>query len=202
MFLSALLPVASLLVGLSAQPVPAGEPLARPAQLDPSAETGFRYDFAEAEVVLGDLSGLQLGASYGLGGALYASGTLAFLSGDEGPVDLDITTLSGGVTYVMHHRPELDFFGTAELEFGRAEASAFGASASDSELGLRLRAGARYAIDPTIEVFGAATVRTILDDHFAVDGGLRYHLSESLAIQARLELGDETLFAFGLRYSL
>lgn len=44
-------------------------------------------------------------------------------------------------------------------------------------------------------------MRTIFDNNFAVDGGVRYQFSETVAFQARLEVGEDTYFGIGVRYT-
>lgn len=168
-------------------------------------EPAFSYDYAQALYSFGDFDGLRLSGAYGLERPWFVAGDVDVIGTEENGVDADLRALALGGGYVHsvvgQERP-LDLLATAQLQYGRAKASANGASKSDSELGVRLRGGARYQVTPEVELFGGVSLRTIFDTEFSVDAGLLYDLGNGLGAVGTLEVGDDTVVSLGLRYSL
>ncbi len=205
---STVLPLLSILSpgGSAPRPVSSQEALALE-----SAETGFAphdavfsYDYAQARYSIGDLDGLRLEGSYQLDAPWILVGHADLVGDEAGGVDLDYTSFSVGGGYVFPietQGPPLDIVATAELEYGRVKASLGGFSVSDSEIGIRLRGGARYAPLPEVELFGGASIRTIFDSNFSLDGVLLYHFDNGLSVVGSLELGEDSAISVGVRYS-
>ncbi len=162
----------------------------------------FSYDYLEAELSLGTYSGFSLAGSYGLTESLYGIAQVQSLGDDEFGVSSDLLAVSAGASYVKEINDDLDLIATGALEYGSLKVSVGPFSASDSEFGFVLGGGARYAINSQLEAFGGLGVRTIYDYGVSLDGGVRYQFSEDLAVQASLDIGDETFFTFGVRYSM
>lgn len=156
----------------------------------------FHYTYAEAGLSFGDLDGIRVAGSYHLQDEWILLGNFGLL--EEGRVDF--TFFSAGAGYVYNLREDLDIIGSAELEYGRAEVDFFGSSASDSEVGLRFRGGARYLLDERFEFFGGGNLRTTFETDFFLDGGALYRINDQFQAFASLEIGDETQVGIGVRY--
>ena len=163
---------------------------------DASASEAFSYTYAEAGLSFGDLTGLQTSGSYAVDGPWLAVANASLLSDSS----VDLTTLSGGAGYVLSLQEDLDFVGTVELEYGSIEVDVGPFTFSDSDVGLRGRAGVRWLYDESLEVYGGFNHRTIFDGDFIVDGGAVYHLDLHWDVTAKLEFGDNSLFTVGARY--
>lgn len=183
-------------------PIVSGTSTASAAELD----TEFNYNYAYAGLSSGAATGLRLGGSYSVSGPWLVLAQFDYLCEEETLLDIDYTTISAGAGYVYPYSEGLDLLGTVELEYGRIKASAntsFGQfSASDSEVGVKARVGARYALESNIEVYGGAGIRTLFDNDFVLDAGARYNISDSLSAFVELEYSDLSLFTLGVRYSL
>lgn len=174
---------------------------AAPAQTYASGGQNFTYRYVDLQYAFGDIDGVRLRGAYQLDEPWIAVAKAEFTDASDDGVDVDLLAVSGGFGYVYPLQEKLDLVGTAELEYGSVDVSSGSVSDSDSELGLRARGGARYRVTPEFEAYGGATLRTIFDSTFQIDGGARYHLDERLALTAGLEFGDDTIFAVGVRYS-
>jgi hypothetical protein len=163
----------------------------------------FRYHFLELEYATGDLTGPRAFYSTPVDGPLLVVARASYLDEDvSGPVDVDILALSAGVGYVHTVEEGLDLVGTAELELGNRDIDGPGASSSNStNLGLRGRGGVRYGLTEVAELFGGLNFRTIYDNNFFVDLGVRFEINREWSTHIQAELGDDNLIAFGLRYS-
>lgn len=164
-------------------PVPPVEPPAAPE------DSQFNYSYVDAGVTFGDFTGLQLDGSYELDGPWIAVAGFTAAS-DDGP---DLTILRGGMGFVAPVNERLDLVGTGQLEY---------VDLYKSELGVRARGGARFALQEQLEVFGGLEYRTVFDDDWVLDGGAVFAISESLSAVGRLELGDYDQFTLGLRFGL
>lgn len=164
-------------------PVPPVEPPAAPE------DSKFNYSYVDAGVTFGDFTGLQLDGSYQLDGHWIAVAGFTAAS-DDGP---DLTILRGGVGYVAPVSERWDLVGTGQLEY---------VDLYDSELGVRARAGTRFAFPEKLEIFGGLEYRTVLDDDWVLDGGAVFAINESMSAVGRLELGDYDQITLGLRFGL
>ena len=162
-------------------------------------EDRFKYEYVEAEIVLGDGTGFSVAGSYRLQDNWFLTGRVQFYEVDIGPVDPDLTSLSAGVTYVHSIQENFDVLGTAELDYINIDADGFG---SDDDLGLLFRGGARYAFTEEWEAFGGVGFRTAFDDNeITLDLGGRYLINEDLEAQVSVDFGDDlTLVQLGVRY--
>jgi hypothetical protein len=71
----------------------------------------------------------------------------------------------------------------------------------DSELGVRLLGGARFAATTELELFGNIGYRTIFDGEFGFQVGGRYQVNERWSALGRLDVEDDyTQFLIGARY--
>ena len=181
---------------------PAPDLSIEPVLLTTLAEQGgvpnsaFHYTYGEVGLSLGDLDGIRVAGSYHLQDQWLIVASLGILEASR----VDFTFFSAGAGYVHNIQEDLDIVATAELEFGRAEVDFLGSSASDSEVGLRLRGGARYMLDERFEFYGGGNLRTTFDTDFFVDGGALYRINDRLQAYASLEVGDDTQFGIGVRY--
>ncbi|MBL8739092.1 MAG: outer membrane beta-barrel protein [Planctomycetes bacterium] len=190
----------------------AAEPAAAPLRRDRSAnealfappvrkDSDLAYDYVDARIVFGDLTGLAIEGSYRFDENWF--GTAHVLYGNDSPTSF--TTLSAGAGYRLPlqvgGRP-LDVVFTAELEYARLTVEVGPFEVSDSEVGLRLRAGGRYRLDEQWELRAGLGLRTVFDTEFIVDLAGQYNLNDRWGLIAQLDLGSEfTLFGIGARLS-
>lgn len=190
----------------------AAEPAAAPLRRDRAAnealfappvrkDSDLAYDYVDARIVFGDLTGLAIEGSYRFDENWF--GTAHVLYGNDSPTSF--TTLSAGAGYRLPlqvgGRP-LDIVFTAELEYARLTVEVGPFEVSDSEVGLRLRAGGRYRLDEQWELRAGLGLRTVFDTEFVVDLAGQYNLNDRWGLIAQLDLGSEfTLFGIGARLS-
>lgn len=174
-------------------------------QVEAPDERRFDYDYAQAEVLLADLSGVRLRGSLDLqqNAPVFLTGSLNVSEIDDSNADL--TLLSLGATYVFDmDAAAYDLLATAELEYGDIDLDTPFGSRSDDDLGIRVRGGGRYALGERLEGFGGIAFSTVFDEanDFTLDAGARYQFDNQFAAQASIEVGDElTYFTIGGRYS-
>lgn len=164
-------------------------------------DSELAYDYVDARIVFGDLTGLAVEGSYRFDENWF--GTAHVLYGNDSPTSF--TALSAGAGYRLPlqvgGRP-LDVVFTAELEYARITVEVGPFEASDSEVGLRLRAGGRYRLDEQWELRAGLGLRTVFDSEFFVDLAGQYNLNDRWGLIAQLDLGSEfTLFGIGARLS-
>jgi hypothetical protein len=193
----------SLLALLPLLPVAPSAPVASPGNDDPLDST-FHYDYVDTGFALGDLDGVQFRGSRHVGGQWVVLGRVEYLSDDNGNVDVNLLLLSGGVGYVVpitDLEQPLDFIGSAEVEYGRAEVDTPGGSADDDDVGLRLRGGVRFQATPELEIAGGISLSTIFDEDLGLDLVALYSFKENLAGYVGFEDRDDTLLELGVRFS-
>lgn len=166
---------------------------------------GLDYSYADARIVFGDLTGLSAEGSYSINDDWFAVGHLVY--GTDS--DVDFQSLSAGAGYrfpinLPNLPGQLDVVATAELEYGRIEVerTVFGTTvrASDSEIGLRLRGGARYRFNRDWEFRAGLGLRTIFDTEVVLDVAGQYNINDQWALVSQLDLGSEfVLFGIGAR---
>ena len=169
---------------------------------DAPPASGFHYGYAEAALLLGDFDGVRGGGSLHITGPWIAVGRLDYLTEDEGNTDVDLFLLSGGVGYVHTVKDELDFIGSAEIEFGHAEIDSPGGDGDDDELGLRFRGGVRFQATDVIELAGGVSLSTIFDDDLGLDGQALYAFNERLAGFVGIDIREDTIGMIGVRFNL
>ena len=196
--------IAPLLLLAAAPPTPAppapSAPLQEVALTDGPPGSSFHYDYVDGALVLGDLDGLRVGASVHVEGPWIAVGRLDWLGDDGGATDVDLQLLSLGGGYVHAVDERLDVLGTAELEIGRTDVDGPGQSADDDDVGVRLRAGARYQATDRLEVDGGISLSTIFDEDLGADARALYAFDERFSGFAGLDARDDTLVLLGVRY--
>ena len=131
---------------------------------------------------------------------------LYYATDEESGVDIDWLALAVGAGYRYRVHEMVDLLASAELEYGSWEASSsdsgFGSvSADDSEVGLRVHGGARFALDEAIELRAGFTHHTVIDAWTQVEVAGQYNFNSNLAIVGQIEFGENTLFGIGGRYS-
>ena len=162
--------------------------------------SAFRYKYAEGALLLGDFDGVRGGGAWHISGPWVGLGRLDYLTEDEGSVDVDLFLLSGGVGYVHTIEPNLDFIGSAELEIGDAEIDGPGGSDDDDDLGLKLRAGARFQPADKVELAGGISFTTIFDEELGLDFQALYDFNENFAGFLGFDNRDDTVWMIGVRY--
>jgi len=195
MFLT--LPSLSVALLASSLTSPVVEPLALSLQSSALDDRNFSYNYFEGGLSVGDATGVEAAASVELDGPWIGVARIQYLTDEESGVDVDFVSLSAGAGYVHPLQERLDLVATAELEYGKVDAGNF----DDSEVGLRLVGGARFAATEQLEVFGGITYQTIFDNDFGFNVGGRYQLNEQWSALARVDvLDDYTQFLLGARY--
>lgn len=197
MFLT--LPSLSVALLASSLATPTIEPAALMVQSSAPDDRHFSYNYFEGGLSVGDATGIELGASVELDGPWIGVARLLYLTDEEGSVDVDYTSVSGGVGYVHALQERIDLLATAELEYGKVDRGSFG---DDSDVGLRVLGGARFAATDELEVFGGISYRTIFDGEFGFNIGSRYEFNERWSALVRVDVEDDfTQFLFGARYA-
>jgi hypothetical protein len=179
---------------------PLKEPLSSPFVPLALDDRTFSYDYVEGGLSVGDATGFELGTSHEFEGPWIGVGRVLYLEDDESGVDVRFLSVSAGAGFVHALQEGIDLVATAELEYGDVDAKGFG---DDSELGLRVLAGARWAATDELEVFGNLGFRTIFDDEFGVQIGGRYQFGDQWSTIARFDIEDDyTQFLIGARYGI
>ena len=163
--------------------------------------SSFRYDYAEAALLLGDFDGLRGGGSKHISGPWIAVGRLDYLTDEEGSTDIDVILLSGGAGYVHTLEDErIDLIGSAEIEIAEAEVDGPGGSGDDDDIGLRFRAGARFQPVDRFELAGGVSLSTIFDEDLGLDVQALYDFKENLAGFIGFDVRDDTVATIGVRF--
>jgi len=192
------LPSLSVALLASSLATPTIEPLALPLQSLTLDDRNFSYNYVEGGLSVGDATGFELGASTDLEGPWIGVGRLRYLTEEDSGVDVDFVSISGGAGFVHPLQERLDLVATAELEYAKVDVENGG---DDSEFGLRLLGGARFAATEMVEVLGGITYRTIFDGEFGFYVGGRYQFNERWSALARVDVEDDfTQFLLGARY--
>ena len=162
--------------------------------------SSFRYRYAEGALLLGDFDGVRVGGAWPVQGPWIALGRIDYLTEDEGNTDVDLLLLSGGVGYVHTLEEKFDFIGSAEIELGEAEVDGPGGSGDDDDIGLRLRAGARFQAAEKVELAGGVSFATLFDEDLGLDVEALYDFNENLAGFVGFDIRDDTVAMIGVRY--
>lgn len=157
------------------------------------------YDYIDARIVFGDLTGLSLEGSYQINESWF--GTAHLLYGSESITTF--TALSAGAGYrlpIEVPSGKLDVVVTGELEYGSLTAEIGPFKFTDNEVGLRLRGGGRYMPNEDWELRAGLGFRTVFSGEFFVDLAGQYNINERWAVVAQLDIGsDFVLFGIGGR---
>ena len=177
-------------------------PLSIPSVTDGPPGSSFRYDYADAALLLGDFDGVRGDGSMHIQGPWIAVGRLDWMTEDEGSTDVDLFLLSGGVGYVHTLEEKLDLIGSAEIEYGHAEFDSPGGSGDDDDFGLRIRGGVRFQATNELELAGGLSLSTIFDEDVGLDGQALYAFNENLSGFVGLDIRDDTVGVIGVRFGL
>jgi hypothetical protein len=189
------LTAALLASSLATSPI---EPLTLPVQSLALDDRNFSYNYVEGGLSFGDATGFELGGSTELEGPWIGVGRLLYLNDDDSGVDVDFIGLSAGAGYVHPLQERVDLVATAELEYGKVDVDNQG---DDSDLGIRLVGGGRFAATEVVEIFGGISYRSIFDGEVGFLVGGRYQVNERWSALARLDVEDDyTQFLIGARY--
>ena len=184
----------------STLPATAGLGAADELRLLPSAAAQdqakrFQYRYVEAQLMFGDLDlNLAVEASMDLmegsqpTDGVFGIAHLYYATDEEGAADIDWLALSVGGGYHYRVHDQVDLLASAELEYGSYEVSVSGAgSADDSEVGIRLHGGARFALNEQIELRAGLTHHTVIDAWTQVEIAGQYNFTPQLAQLPQLE---------------
>ncbi|MHC4376054.1 MAG: hypothetical protein ACYS26_05590 [Planctomycetota bacterium] len=166
--------------------------------LTPDSITKINYDFVQLRSLDTDREGLRVDWVRPLDQDWFFTSKfeLAELTGNT-----DIQQLSFGAGYaasIADQYSPLDLVAEFEVDLGRQDNGA----QTDTDVGFRVRGGARYMPVPEVEMFAGATLRTTFDSTLIFDFGSMYHFENGVSFMAGIEAGDESGFFAGLRYAL
>lgn len=174
-----------------------------PSRLQDQPEKRFQYRYVEAMLLFGDLD-LNLAAEVSVDFAdqqstdgLFGIGHFYFATDEENDVDVDWLAGSAGAGYHYRIQQEIDLFATGEVEYGQVDSNA----ADDTEVGSRLHAGVRIAVHEQVELRGGVTYHSMFEDRTQVEVAGQFQVSPTFAFVGQIEVGEDTLFGFGGRFS-
>jgi hypothetical protein len=166
--------------------------------LTPDSITKINYDYVQLRSVDTDRQAARIDWVKPLDDDWFFTSKLE-LGEVEG--DSDIQALSFGAGYIASIADQyspLDLIAEVEVDLGRTDTGI----STDTDVGFRIRGGARYLPVPEVEMFAGATLRTTFDSTLIFDFGSMYHFGNGLSFLAGIEAGDESGFFAGLRYAL
>lgn len=195
-------------------PVTAGVGAADELRLLPSAAAQdpakrFQYRYVEAQLLFGDLDlNLAVEASMDLvegsrpTDGVFGIAHLYYATEEEGAADLDWLGLAVGGGYHYRVHDQVDLLASAELEYLSFENTVSGVgSYDDSEVGIRLHGGARFALNEEIELRAGVTHHTAVDAWTQVELAGQYSFTPQFAVVGQIEFGENTLFGIGGRFT-
>ncbi len=151
----------------------------------------FNYNYAEVKYVdVDNADGFALVGSADIKPNLALKVQYVTLS--AGSFDSNLLRL-GGVNYVgSASYSQADWVFEAGLDFAGGD--------GDSDTGLFVSGGVRYAINDALEVNGALEFSTVYDTDLTAHVAALYEVSTGFAALVEAELGDDTSIALGLRF--
>lgn len=174
-----------------------------PSRLQDAEGKRFQYRYVEAMLLFGDLD-LNLAAEVSLDFAdpqstdgLFGIGHFYFATDEEDDVDVDWLAGSAGAGYHYRILEQVDLLASGEVEYGQVDSNA----ADDSEVGTRLHAGVRFAVHEQVELRGGVTYHSMFADRTQVEVAGQFQITPTFAFVGQIEVGEDTLFGFGGRFS-
>ena len=162
--------------------------------------SSFHYNYVDGAILLGDFDGVRGAVSLHVSGPWIGVGRLDYLTEDEGNTDVDLILLSGGAGYVYTVQDDLDFIGSAEIEFGNAEIDTPGGDDDDDDIGVRFRGGLRFQANEQIELAGGVSLATIFDEDVGLDARALYAFNEKISGFVGFEIWDDSFAMIGVRF--
>ena len=178
-------------------PVTAVAPLAPRADWE-RMDSVFSYDYAQLTGVLADAEGFGLDFSKAWTDRWFVIGRFVEADVESRGVEADVTRFSAGVGYAHELEENLDVVVTGQLDFADVDVENAG---DDDDLGIRVRGGARYMLNPNVELFGGLALFTTFDSDFTFDAGALYHFEQGFSAIAQIEHDQDDVISIGVRYN-
>ncbi len=160
----------------------------------------FQYTYADISFVdmADDQNGLAANGSYRLQDNLNVIGGMISTASN----DRDYNSLHLGVAYnaaLPGTKLKLDYMSHAGLEYRNKKHNVGTASISDQDISLRIGTMLQLTLQPRLETYVDLVFTMIGGGDLSLKGGLLYHVSGRLSLQASYDLGDKQQLNVGVR---
>lgn len=168
----------------------------------------FQYRYVEAQLMFGELdtvvaaeASMDLAEGSRPTDGFFGVAHLFYATDEEGSVDIDWLALAAGGGYHYRVHDQVDLLASAELEYGSYEVTPRNPKSDDSDIGVRLHGGARFALDEKVELRAGVTHHTVVDAWTQIELAGQYSFTKQFALVGQIEFGENTLFGIGGRFS-
>ena len=157
----------------------------------PTGPHVFNYNYAEVKYLdVGSADGFAVAGSADIRSNIAINAEFASLS--AGSADLDLLSI-GAVSYIGSKAySQADWVFGVGLDFADAN--------GNSDAGVSVRGGVRYALTDALELNGAIELSTIDDADLSLELAALYEIATGFAALVEADIGEDTAIGVGLRF--